>query len=209
MAMSNICGKGSFRVAASTIIAALMISGCGGRSQPTQFYMLASTVDTHERLAGSEALQTKVIGIGPVTLADYLARTNIITRPGEHRIDRAKFDQWAGSLSSIVTNVLADNLGQLIGTQKVAIHPWRSPIAVDYQVIVDISRFDGKVGGSVILSARWAVIRSAESSLVIMKTSSIAEPVTGSGYEGLAAAQSRALKRLSTEMAQAIVAAPS
>ena len=75
---------------------------------------------------------------------------------------------------------------------------------IDYQVVVDIVRCDGRLGDAVWLEARWSILKSPEKKLLKMNRSSIREPVGGVDYIALVAAQSRAVAKLSQEIAEAI-----
>jgi uncharacterized lipoprotein YmbA len=82
--------------------------------------------------------------------------------------------------------------------------PWPKSTPIDYQVAVEVTQFDGAPGGMVLLTARW-VLRSGDGrNTLAMRKSSISESVEGADYAALAAAQSRAVARLSREVAAAI-----
>lgn len=194
----------------SAVLALLMLivlSGCTGRSKPARFYTLTSLAEKVEIAAESGPAFDKAIGLGPIKLADYLNQNRIVTRMDGNRIKQAEFDQWAGSFRDNLTNILAENIGFLLATDRVLIYPWRSYIPIEYQVMVDIVRFDGQPGREVTLIARWSVLRGEGKEVYVMKRSDIIEKVGTSGYEGLVAAQSRALARLSRDIAEAITAA--
>ena len=57
------------------------------------------------------------------------------------------------------------------------------------------------------LVARWSILAGQDKELLAVSRSSIREPVTGSGYDALVTAQSRALAKLSHEIVEAIHAA--
>lgn len=190
-----------------SLIPALLIGGCTGKSQPTRFYTLTSTVEGPSLLKNSNPSNNLAIGIGPVKLADYLTQSKIITRMNDNKIDHAQFDQWSGSLKNNITNVLADNIGSLLDTESVFVHPWRSFLPIDYQVTMEIIRLDGGPGEQATLEARWVVVRKKDKSIIEIKKSSIVERINTPGYAGLAAAQSRALEKLSREIALSINAA--
>ncbi len=42
--------------------------------------------------------QNAVIGIGPVTMADYLDQSDLVTRTSDNQLVKAEFDRWAGLL---------------------------------------------------------------------------------------------------------------
>jgi uncharacterized lipoprotein YmbA len=92
----------------------------------------------------------------------------------------------------------------LLGTDHIHIHPWRKLVAIDYQVTVNVIRFDGKPGERAWLTARWSVLKGQSKELLEVKRSSIQQPVEGNSYEDLVAAQSRALAAMSREIANVI-----
>ncbi|MEE4242521.1 MAG: PqiC family protein [Desulfopila sp.] len=190
-----------------SVVIAFLIGGCMGKSQPTRFYTLTSTVESQQLLKESSASSNLAIGIGPVKLADYLAKSRIVTRIDENKIGQAEFDQWSGSLKNNIINVMADNIGSLLNTEKVFVHPWRSFIPIDYQVIIEIIRLDGEPGNLATLEARWMVLKDKDKSIIENKRSRIQETTDTDGYAGLVAAQSRALGKLSGKIAQSINAA--
>jgi uncharacterized lipoprotein YmbA len=199
--------KRSFAFILMYLVSAVLIAGCTGKSQPTRFYTLTSTVEGPTLLKNRTPSNSLAIGIGPVKLADYLTQSKIITRVNDNKIDQAEFDQWSGSLKNNITNVLADNIGYLLDTESIFVHPWRSFLPIDYQVTMEIIRFDGGPGQQAFLEARWVVMRKKDKSIIEIKKSSIVETINTPGYAGLAAAQSRALEKLCREIALSINAA--
>src|SRR5262249_60937078 len=82
-----------------------------------------------------------------VSLAGYLDRPQIVTRPAADKIDLGEFDQWGEPLRDGITRVLAEDLARQLPGAKISTFPWRGPEAVRYQVLVDVTRFDGPAGG--------------------------------------------------------------
>lgn len=91
------------------------------------------------------------------------------------------------------------------GTDKAFVYPWRSFVTIDYQVVLDIIRFDGIPEKQASLEARWTIVRTRDKAIIDIERSSIREAIDAPGYGGLVAAQSRALATLSTEIAQSII----
>ena len=120
---------------------------------------------------------------------------------------KAEFDLWAGAFKDNLTNVLAENIGLLVPTERIYIYPWRLSEPMDYQVILDVVRFDGDLEKDAWLVARWNIVGGKDKELLEVGRSSIREPVTGSGYDALVTAQSRALAKLSHAIVEAIHAA--
>jgi uncharacterized lipoprotein YmbA len=78
-------------------------------------------------------------------------------------------------------------------------------VELDYNVKLDISRFDGTLGGQMDLIVRWGIFDGAGNSVYDVKATHIKEPTTGGGYNDMVAAQSRALAHFSRELADAIL----
>jgi uncharacterized lipoprotein YmbA len=186
------------------IVAIFFIVGCLGRSPSPRFYALSPMQEGQVISKRKSPAHHAVIGIGPVKVADYLDESQIVTRTGDNQLVKAEFHRWAGSLNDNLANVLADNLGFLLPTDRINRYPWRTSVPIDYQVVVDVVRLDGRLGEAAWLVARWSVLSGPEKKLLKMSRSSIREPVSGADYGAVVAAQSRALARLSQDIAEAI-----
>lgn len=184
------------------VIAAIFLGGC--RSQSPRFYSLSPMQEDQVIPKRKSPAQNAVVGIGPVKLADYLDQSMLVTRTGDNQAVKAEFDRWVGSLKDNFINVLADNIGLLLPTERIYLYPWRVSVPIDYQVVLDIVRCDGRLGDAVWLEVRWSLIGGPEKKLLKTHRSSIREPVSGADYTALVAAQSRALAKLSQEIVVAI-----
>ena len=187
------------------VVAAIFLSGC--RSQSPRFYSLSPMQEDQVIPQRKSPARNAVVGIGPVKLADYLDQSMIVTRTGDNQAVKAEFDRWVGSLKDNFINVLADNIGFLLPTERIYLYPWRVSVPIDYQVLLDIVRCDGRLGDAVWLEVRWSIIGGPEKKLLKTNRSSLREPVSGADYAALVAAQSRAVARLSQEIVEAIQAA--
>jgi len=186
------------------IIVALLAGGCMSRSPSPRFYSLSPMPEDQGISTRTGPAHNAVIGIGPIRLADYLDDSRIVTRTSDNQVVKADYDRWAGSFKNNVTNVLAENLGDLLRTDRIFLYPWRTSVTLDYQVVVDVIRLDARLGQAAWLVARWSIFEGPEKKLLKMQRSSISEPVSGPDYAAVVAAQSRALAKLSQEIATAI-----
>jgi len=184
-------------------IVAIFLGGCS-RSQTPRFYALSPIPEDLVISKRKSPAQNAVIGIGPVKLADYLDQSELVTRTGDNQAVKAEYDRWIGSFKDDLINVVADNIGFLLPTERIYLYPWRPSVPIDYQVVLDIVRCDGRLGDAAWLVARWSVFGGPEKKLLKINRSSIREPVTGADYAAVVAAQSRALAKLSQEIAEAI-----
>lgn len=177
------------------------VSGCiGGASAPAKFYTLASVATP---VPGMPANSNLPLGIGPVTIPAYLDRPQIVTRRGPEELYLAEFERWSEPLKAGIQRVMADNMTALLGTDRISPFPWASAPAGQVQITVDVTRFEGTAGQGVTLNARWRLLGSDGTELVV-RQSAITESMGSGGYDALTAAMSRALGALSRDVAVAV-----
>jgi uncharacterized lipoprotein YmbA len=195
------CARTRF-LALVAVAACLALAGCAD-SQPTRFYTLSHLTAAP---GGTPPLlpPDASVGVGPVTLPPYLDRPQLVTRAGRNQVVLADFDSWAEPLQGLFARVLAENLAVMLGTDDVLLLPQRRPMRLDYQVEVDVARFDVDTSGNANLDARWWVFGRDGEKLLGSGRSTITEPSEVGDYTAAAAALSRALGAMSTEIAQAI-----
>jgi uncharacterized protein len=189
----------------------LALAGCVGSSRPSRFYTLAPIDVRHAAMATAA---DATLAVGPVEIPDYVDRHPIVTRAGTNELVVADFDRWAGSLEEEITRSLVAALADRLASRNVAVSTWRSAgfvaaAAPTYRVAVTFSRFDGVLGGSVVLRGRWALLaeRDAKASSLLVREATVTEKVDGAGYDALVAAMARALIRFGEEMADSVTAA--
>ena len=111
--------------------------------------------------------------------------------------------------------ILAENLSASLGTDRVFAESRPRTPAVDYQVEVEVLRFDADVSGEAYLIALWEVLDKNGKSLRLAK-STITEavvidgsgPAAGVDYEAVVAALSRTVATLGEEIASVINSLP-
>jgi uncharacterized lipoprotein YmbA len=184
---------------AACVMALVVSAGCG--SSPTRFYAL-STLPQGGGPAGGVVRSGPGLGIGPVSVPERLNRPGIVTWVNDNMLHLAEFDLWAAPLQDSITRVLAENLSVLLPTDRAATFPWPSDTPIDYEVRVEVSRFEGILGRECSLIARWSIFRRADKQTKAGR-SSHTEPA-GESYTTLVAAQSRLVAAMSRDVASAL-----
>lgn len=186
-------------------LGASLLGGCvGGKSKPSKFYVLSALPSSDAQTQTAAAERDVAVGIGPIVLPQYLDRDPIVTRASPNQLDLAEFDRWAESLRDNFSRTLTENLSILLSTHHVAVFPWDGSTPIDYQVTVDVTRFEGDADGHAVLIARWSIFGKGGRELLERKRSSFSEPAGAGNYEALVSALSRALGNLSREIAAAV-----
>ncbi len=175
------------------------LTGCSSgivSDKSTHFYSLSA-------IAPSTKLATKQLhlGVGPIKLPRLLKRPQIITRKNQHEIDMSEQHQWGGSLKEDITQTVADNLGNLLGTEQVEHFPWKRHFKADYQVRIHIEKMDGELDGKAHLKARWWLRVGNAGTDKLAEYSSYNVEVKDKDYASYAAALSQLLYQLSQEIA--------
>lgn len=200
-------GTNRFPPLAALVACALSLSACAGSSAPTQFYTLATTVEA----TGTPKIpvgKKLTIGVGPVTLADYLDRPQIVVRGSAYKVSLADFDQWAGPLDTGLPTVLVGDLAALMPQDDIVMVPQPFVTPLDYQVRINVSRFDIDGAGNAVTEAQWQIFDVKKNAVIATQNSVLREPAgAGGGTEAGVAALSRTLGTLSREMAKAIATA--
>ncbi len=200
--MRSLLRHSSAIVCAITIVG---VSGCG-TTKDTRFYVL-TPLPAAERPRDVPSGRAPAIGLRPVGLPEQLDRPQIVTRAGENMLHLAEFDQWAAPLRDNFTRVLAENLSILVPTDRVAVFPWGNDASIDYEVAVEVTRFEGTLGGDSSLVAHWAIFKRGGKERPARGTSSHSEPA-GGNYTTLVMAQNRLVAALSRDIATALKAVP-
>lgn len=182
----------------AAMFALAQLAGCGS-SPKSNFYTLSSGAAL-ERAAAKTQYS---VAIGPVTVPNIIDRPQIVTRSGTNQVQIAELERWAGPLKSEIPRVIADNLMQLLDGAYVYVYPQNVNLNADYQVLVDMQRFDSTLGDAVTVEVLWAV-HTAQGGAVKNGRSAVREPTNGDGYNALVAAHSRALTAVSRDIAEAI-----
>jgi uncharacterized lipoprotein YmbA len=185
-----------------TVAMLVLAAGCAGTADPTRYYVRApprASAAPRPAAVGQRELR---VGIRSVELPRYVERPQIVTRASANRLEVSESQQWGAPLRHTVPVMLAENIAQLVPTDQVAVFPWGRGFVPDVQVIVEVSQFEGALGGEALLNARWRLVgRAAEESTT--GVSRLSEPA-GADYESLVAAHSRLIGALSRDIADAL-----
>ena len=178
-------------------IALVTVAVAGCVSAPSRFYTLNSTATGD----GAPATSYTVV-VGPVSVPALVDRPQFTVQVETNRVAIDEFNRWAAPLNENIARVVAGDLAVLLGTPKVATAPLAN-FDPAYRVTIDIQRFESEPGKSALIEAVWVVRRTAG---VAARTGhTIArEPAQGLGFDALAAAHSRALAKVSRDIASAI-----
>jgi uncharacterized lipoprotein YmbA len=182
-----------------TVLLAVLLAGCAGQSPRSNFYMLSAEAIPTAGVTGN--CSSQAISIGPVSWPRYLDQPRIVTRVGVNRLEEDEFNRWGGSLEDGFVRTVIKNLSGLLHSELVVNYRRSEHFAPVYRVEIIVNQFDGQMGKSVILDAKWSILAEASNKLEMVSTSSIQKDTSGPGYEAIVNASSQAVAQLSEEIA--------
>ena len=177
----------------------ILLSACSVTpSAESEFYMLSSSPLPHRQIN----LDSELVIIGPITMANYLKRTSIVTPISEHKYKVLKLDQWAGNLESEFQMALVKNLSVLDAQRVYVRYPSFVSTQSKYNLRVDVLRFDSGLNGQVRLEVSWAWMGKNKQLHAGGNFSKTLQ--AGSSLESSITAQSELLKMFSQEVLSAL-----
>lgn len=177
------------------VLAALGIAGCGA-TKPARFYTLEAVATA----TGAPAAKCAVL-VGPVTIPPALDRPQLVVQVAPNRVEIDEFDRWAAPLADGIAATVAGNLAVLLGTADVAVGA--GAFVPTHTVALAVQRFASLPGTEVDVDVLWSVRRTGGGEARTGRTTTH-EPVQTPNIDAIAAAHSRALAKVSTDVAAAI-----
>jgi uncharacterized lipoprotein YmbA len=185
------------RIALRFSAAFALALGAACASPMSSFYTLDSTATSD----GGPATPYAVV-VGAVTIPSSVSHPQFTVQLSANQVEIDEYHRWAAPLDDAIGRVVARDLAALLGTPNVASGSVGN-FTPAYRVTIDVQRFQSTLGSSALVDALWTVSKMGGGPP--RSGRSIAqEAVSGAGYDALAAAHSRALAKLSADIAAAI-----
>lgn len=164
---------------------------------PATFYQLQqSTTVTASRDNNITVL------LGPLRVADYLQRENVLQREADGSLSLSQQARWAGSLQDDIGQLLLRQVSAQLGSSRIALYPDRVGIDAQAQVVLSISRLDSGVQQPAVLEAQWRLL-DAKGSLRNSRVLRFEEAHNGEVADQVRA-QSQLLGQLSKQLVEAL-----
>ena len=143
--------------AALTAAAVLGCSPLGPQKNLSEFYVLTA-LGEEELRQGVRPAGELSIGVGPVDLAAYLDRPQIVTRISENQVEFSDVGRWAGPLRRNISRAVMENLVILLETSQAWEFPWFESERPDLSVEFHLVRFEWNAAGYAELVVGWAIV---------------------------------------------------
>ena len=180
----------------------VLLAACGSSPQ-TEFYVL--NADQSSVIQAANVSTGPSVGVWQVDLPDLLDRSEIVTRDNQFKVTMADFSWWAGNLQENMTLLITTQLSQFLQSNRVVVSPWPSYRKIDYQVIVRVVRFDGELGGEVVLRGLWNLLDGAGENELRREAFEFRVNTADLTYQEMVAAMSGLTVKLTEQLADGII----
>ena len=193
------------RSVTNCLLLALTLSACGS-SPPVRYFSLSSTVASGAQTPD----QAVVLGVGPMRMAEYLDRSQLVTRGAGAEIQVDEFNRWAEPLSVAFLRVVSTDVDDLLEGVTVLAYPWESAARaqVAYRLLGEVTRFDADESGEVLLETQWGIVKTDSDEWLVKphRTRYTAQAGSSGDADAVAAAMNEALAKFSRDVANEMLA---
>jgi uncharacterized lipoprotein YmbA len=145
------------------------------------------------------------IRVAPVTVPEGVDRPQLVRRTGDNTVVVEEFDRWVSPLDALLRNTLVQNLGALVPEAQV-LGDAVPGLAAERTVVVVVNRLD--LSNQVALDAVWFVLPAGADQPEKTRRTRLTESAGSGAPADLAPALSRAMEKLSQEIAAELQSAP-
>lgn len=184
------------RIFIIVVLIGSMLTGCL-QSPRKQYYLLSAATNTDQAAA-----ITQTVGLGPIEVAEYLQRSQVIVNRDANSLQMSDNAYWGEPLEKGIIRVLSINLMNHQPSRSIETFPWRNdstpPISIRLQVH-DLQIIDGNA----VINASWKLIATA-SKKTLAQNHYIRKKACSENARDIADAYSVLLAELATEMDNAL-----
>ena len=184
------------------ILVASLATACslvGGGGAKESFYVLSGP-DTAPPASSAGG---PVIYVGPVAVPESVDRAPMVLMNSANQVELTEEHRWAEPLKTAIARVVGEHLMRLLGTTRVMSSRVGTGSDVDYRIALDVQRFDSSLAQGASVEVLWT-ITGKRANPPRSGRSSVREPATAATPEGVAAAHSKALARVASDIAAAM-----
>ncbi len=146
--------------------ALLLLGGCASREPLPEYYVL-----TPPGAAASGSTHGIRVFIRAVNVPGYLNTAKLVSRRGATQIEYAPAARWSENLGEGIKRALMASLAQQPGIGAVSATPYGIPPARDYDLTIDVQRFEGDDAGNAAATLRWTLFRPESGDPIVSRVS--------------------------------------
>lgn len=185
------------------IILIMVIFGCG-TTKPSRLYLLRATLfSSEQKNFKNDTRSPKTILIGPILIPEYLDRPQMVLPVTRNELEILEHHRWAEPLDENIMQVLAENLEQLLTSNK--IFPFNEFTAANFtnQLKVGITRFGIEENKTAVLKGSWALY-DRSNNILLQHKFNFDQSISSREYNEIIPVYNKLLAQLSQEISRSI-----
>lgn len=180
--------------------ATLLLFACSSTPVKTQYFTL-----TGARPDSGLTIQAERWGVGPIQLPGQLQRRQIVSSGKSQQVQVASHKVWAEGLDALLARVIAQDMAVQLQNANVWSYPW-SGQRPERQVVVSIETLSGRLGGEVVLAAKWKLFGDSGRTEQTAGHVYLTQQATDNSYDAYVATINGLVHDLATQIANAVKA---
>ena len=146
--------------------------------------------------------------IGPINVPEHIKRTEIVFRGTGNRVMINEYDRWAESVDNNISEVVSENLSNLLGSSSVYTDDSDFLTRPDITIRIDVNKFGLMENGQVVLQTSWEIEDDRKRESKLYSERFTVSP-SGGDVTSIVAAMSEAVEQFSNTLAGELAAAAS
>jgi len=188
------------RMFATLPFMALLLAACG-TSPAARFHTLSVAAGRGEKPPST----VHSVTVAAVHIPRALDRRQMVTQTGANSVEISDRDRWSAPLGDMARRVLSENL-QAQWPDGVVVMPDMPPAPDTAQIVVSLVEFGPKGDGNATVGS-WSLSKARTDEILIRRNVSFSTNVSGPGGDAAAAAMSKLLGQLATNIATTLAPA--
>jgi uncharacterized lipoprotein YmbA len=180
----------------------ILLAACQHSPKKNYYYLTPTQVADNTIPQNANNAPLQLIGIGPVEIAEYLTRSQIIENQADNTLTISDNAYWAEPLDKSIARVISLNLTQLNNSRSFVYFPWRSDSKPHYSVRLHVDTL-ARSGKNANINATWELVDN-NSKNTLVRHNFLRSTTSESSAKGLAQAYSQLLAELAKEIDEAL-----
>jgi uncharacterized lipoprotein YmbA len=193
------------RVRALVPVLGLLVAGCASHEPLTTYYVLTQDAAAGAKSGTQAGIHGARVFIRRVDLPGYLQGTRLAARRADNQVVYSPTAQWAEPLSQGIADATAGAMDRTARVTVVGVIGGGIPPAREYDLKIDVERFEGDDKGAVVLLATWSLFAPESSTPVLTRRSRFVQTGwTYGDYPALAKLLGEDIDELGAEIARSV-----
>lgn len=182
------------------LIASVLLAGCAAQPTPEIKYYLLSSTDIETRVTSSER-NRQVLGIAPVTVADYINTEGLALLSNQNQLRIARHHRWAEKPEHAIARTLQTDLSGLLERIRVDNALESNSRHWNVRLRLHIDQLHGTEAGEAIVSGFWRLDQPESDEVLASQRFLLRKPLAQPGYGEMVRTIRELLRGLSDQIA--------